>query len=1193
MRLKKLEIYGFKSFADRVTMTFADGITGVVGPNGSGKSNIGDAVRWVLGEQSAKTLRGGKMEDVIFGGSEKRRPQGYCEVSLTFDNTDGTLPIDYSEVMITRRVYRSGESEYFINKTGCRLRDIVDLMRDTGIGREGYSLVGQGRIDEILSVKSEERRSVFEEAAGISKFKARKTEAERRLDNTTQNMERVEDILTEVGAKLPSLEKQAGNAREYMKLTGELRGLEISSFCVNFDRLTQQQENAEAQMRQLLSQEEKNLAQREAITSESREKEEGILLSDGKIAALHEKILEKTREAEVLEGDLNLHKERISTAKKEIARLREENRAATLSGAELQEKISENRNKQADLLHKIGNLSKENAAMEEKANVAAQEVARKEEALERGKEAMIRSLNALSDVRSAAARMTATKEAIEKQIAGVTPALQQAGEALRKAESEEVLAAEALKAEQETLSKVKERRAQAAARFSALQAENQQLTGTLQRALGAQREAQSRLKMLEQMQRDYEGYGGAVKEVLRRFSGNAGLHGVVADIISVPKEYEKAVEMALGGAMQDIVCSREEDAKAMIDYLRQNRYGRATFLPMTSVRGRVLGAFERQVLSMDGCLGLASELVSFDPKYKEIVENLLGRTVIAHDLNAGIAIMRAGKHAFRLVTLEGDVMHSGGSMTGGSTAARTTSILSRTREIEEHRAAVKTLNDKVSEIQARFESIKKDIADAQRNVDAAGNEVHQQDIAVLREQEKLGRAREKVSEAKENQDYLTSQKEQMETSIAQIEEELAAMSEKTGAAETTSATSQEDIAKGAQEVALLRRDLEDLREKLSAGRADEGVKQAELEALLREEKRLNESGQEAQNAIAIRKRAEESLTQRLSEDENAVPELEARIAQSRESVSQENLTLQKENDERERLRTRISKLSEELEELQETMTAAAEDRHRLEMLQNRTANELKTLLDRIWERYELTPETARPFALPDYQESVSRSRIDQLNRAIRALGPVNVAALDEYEEQKTRYDEMSRQRDDLNKAKVDLEKIISDLEKNMEVRFSEEFQKINEHFQRTFNRMFGGGTAKLQLQDEKDVLNCGIDIIAQPPGKKLQLLSLLSGGERALTAIAILFAMLEIRPSPFCILDEIEAALDESNVVNFAEYLKEYSEKTQFIVISHRKGTMERCDSLYGVAMEEKGVSRMVSVALSELDKHLEENRNE
>ncbi len=1193
MRLKKLEIYGFKSFADRVTMTFSDGITGVVGPNGSGKSNIGDAVRWVLGEQSAKTLRGGKMEDVIFGGSEKRKPQGYCEVSLTFDNTDGTLPIDYSEVMITRRVYRSGESEYSINKTNCRLKDIVDLMRDTGIGREGYSLVGQGRIDEILSVKSEERRSVFEEAAGISKFKARKTEAERRLDNTTQNMERVEDILTEVGAKLPSLEKQAGNAREYMKLTGELRGLEISSFCVNFDRLSAQQENAEQQMAILNVQEEKNQARKEALSAESREKEEAIIASDSRISALHERILEKTREAEVLEGDLNLHKERISTAKKEIARLQEENRQATLSDAEMQKKIAENQEKQAALQKSIAKLNEENEALEAQTERAAQEVADKEAALETGKEAMIRSLNALSDVRSATARITATKEAIEKQMEKVAPAMEQAKDALDKAQEEAKQAENALMQEQAELGKVKELRTQAAAKFAALQAENQQLNGTMQRALGAQREAASRLKMLEQMQRDYEGYGGAVKEVLRHFSGNSGLHGVVADILSVPKDFEKAVEMALGGAMQNIVCSREEDAKEMIDYLRQNRYGRATFLPMTSVRGRVLNSFERQVLSMDGCMGLASELVSFDPKYKEIVENLLGRTVIAKDLNAGIAIMRAGKHAFRLVTLEGDVMHSGGSMTGGSTAARTTSILSRTREIEEHKAAVKTLTEKVSQIEKRFESIKIDLANAQKNVDAAGNEVHQQDIAVLREQEKLTRAREKVQEAIDNQEYLSAQKEQMETGIAQITEELAVMSEKTGAAEQYSTTSQEDITKGAQEIALLRRDLDELREKLAASRADEGVKQTELEALIREEKRLNETGEEAQNAIAIRKRAEESLSLRLAEDEGSIGGLQSRITESRENVRQENQTLQQENEQRESLRSRISKLSEELENVQEAMTAAAEDKHRLEMLQNKTANELKTLLDRIWERYELTPETARPFVLPDYQESVSRSRIDQLNRAVRALGPVNVAALDEYEETKTRFDEMSKQRDDLNKAKVDLEKIISDLQKNMEVRFAEEFYKINEHFQRTFNRMFGGGTAKLQLQDEKDVLNCGIDIIAQPPGKKLQLLSLLSGGERALTAIAILFAMLEIRPSPFCILDEIEAALDESNVVNFAEYLREYSEKTQFIVVSHRKGTIERCDSLYGVAMEEKGVSRMVSVLLSELDKHLEENANE
>ncbi len=1189
MRLKKLEIYGFKSFADRVEMIFPDGVTGVVGPNGSGKSNIGDAVRWVLGEQSAKTLRGAKMEDVIFGGTEKRKAQAYCEVSLTFDNADGKLPVDFTEVMITRRVYRNGDSEYFLNKAACRLRDIVDMMRDTGIGKEGYSLIGQGRIDEILSVRSEDRRNVFEEAAGITKFKARKAEAERRMENTNQNLERVEDILTEIGGKLPTLEKQAEDARKYMKLTDELRRLEISSFAHNHKRLEDSLEQTAAQLTALEQQSAEVLAKETELQDSVREQESLVIDSDGRIAELHEVILEKTRNAEILEGDGKLLQERIDSADKDVLRLLNENAQAAQQGDLLEKQRADAQEQQRRATGELNALRETVAQLERDVEAAAQDVQQREESIERGKEEMIRSFNRLSNVKSVQARLTATKEAMSNRLTALCAGDEERSDALRRAKQAEEDASLALRLAQEELQELAQQRALAMEKQAALQVENQQLGSNIQRAMGAQREAQSRLKMLEQMARDYEGYQNSVREVLKKFRGMEGLYGVVANVLRVPKEIERAVEMALGGAMQNVVCAREEDAKVMIDYLRNGRMGRATFLPLTSVRGRVLNDYERRVLTMDGCLGLASELVGFDERFRPIVENLLGRTVIARDLDAGIAIMRAGKHAFRLVTLEGDVMHSGGSMTGGSVNARSTSILSRRREIEEHRNAVNTLNARVEQLNARVGTIKADLDAAQAAQLEAGERVHQQDIAVTREQERLSRAKDAVNDAMERIGQTDLEREQLNESIAEIDEELQEIERQTGAAEAGSATSQEDIARLSAELTEQREALEAMREQLASCREQAAAKLAEVEMAQRDESRFTGTQAELEAAAAIRVRSAEALKARAEQDRQKLMQTQQTLAGLREELERSNAELSAENELREHVRLRIAEQTAQLEEVRKRNQQALEDIHRLQMLQSRWTTELKQLQDRIWERYELTYENAKPFVDPAYEESTSRSRIDSLRGQVRALGAVNVGALQEYEETRTRFDELDAQRGDLRKAQKDLENIIEELQKKMEVQFVEQFRLLNEHFARTFTQLFGGGTAKLKLQDEKDVLNCGIDIIAQPPGKKLQLLSLLSGGERALTAIAILFAMLEIRPSPFCILDEIEAALDEANVANFADYLKQYAQDTQFIVVTHRKGTMERCDALYGVAMEEKGVSRMVSVQLSDLQKQLEE----
>ena len=785
-------------------------------------------------------------------------------------------------------------------------------------------------------------------------------------------------------------------------------------------------------------------------------------------------------------------------------------------------------------------------------------------------------------MRSAQARLSATRDALRSRLDALSGGDEERGHAVGRAQQAVDAAQQALDDAKQELETLAAQRAQAMDRQAALQVENQQLGANIQRAMGAQREAQSRLKMLEQMRRDYEGYQNSVREVLRHFRGMEGLYGVVADVIRVPKEIERAVEMALGGAMQNVVCRREEDAKVMIDYLRQGRMGRATFLPLSSVRGRVLNQYERQVLSMDGCIGLASELVQYDEQFRPIVENLLGRTVVARDLDAGIAIMRAGRHAFRLVTLEGDVMHSGGSMTGGSVAARSTSILSRQREIDEHRNAVATLTQRVEALNNRVTTIKDDLARAEAEQQAAGERVHQQDIAVTREQERLSHAREALETAGQAQQRAGLEREQLLDSIGQIDGELAAIEAQTGKAEEASATTQEDIARLTAELAEARVALETLRTRLSEAKQTAAARQAELDAAERDAARFAGTQQEMQAAAAIRERSRQALSERRAGDEQKLLLQQQALSAVRAELTGLEGELDSENRLREEVRSRMAQEAEQLAQSRRRGDETQEALHRLQMAQSRWQTELRQLQDRIWERYELTLENARPLADPEYDDSAAKGRIDQLRAQVRALGAVNVGALQEYEETRTRYEEMDRQRGDLRKAQRDLEQIIGDLQRKMETQFVEQFKLLNEHFGRTFTALFGGGTAKLQLQDEKDVLNCGIDIVAQPPGKKLQLLSLLSGGERALTAIAILFAMLEIRPSPFCILDEIEAALDEANVANFADYLKQYSSNTQFIVVTHRKGTMERCDALYGVTMQEKGVSRTVSVKLNE-----------
>lgn len=1182
MRLKKLYIHGFKSFADRVEMTFEHGVTGVVGPNGCGKSNISDAVRWVLGEQSAKQLRGSKMEDVIFNGTEKRRRMAFCEVTLTFENEDHSLPVDYTEVAVTRRVFRTGESEYLLNGAACRLKDIVDLFRDTGIGREGYSLIGQGRVDEILSQKTEERRAIFEEAAGIVKYKTRKIEAERRLENTRLNLSRVTDILSELESRLEPLRRQSEDARKYLALRDEQKGLDLNVFLVRTERYRERIEELKKSVDELRETLSENEREQTELTQKREDRQLLLNRFEEEAARLREELQAFIQEVEAQDGAVSVRKERILATARERERVEAELTAAREGRSGVERRIRTLEDEIANESALLSERGESLSALETELSNKEDETTRCEEESEDAKERVIRYMNEMGDVRTEQARLTALGEAIDRQLQSLSEGSEEDEKdacdkerALRDAEDVKKTETERFHALENALRDVSDRTRASGEAYEKLSADAQNL-------LSQRQELGSRLKLLSEMQRDYEGYNLSVKQVLMEAErrGGAGVHGVVASILHAPQKIEKALDMVLGAALQNVVVDRDEDAQAMIEYLKRNRYGRATFLPISSIRGRTLDAGERRVLSMPGCVGLASEMVEFDREYQGIVNSLLGRTVIAEDLTAGIAIQRAGRYQFRLVTLDGDVMHSGGSMTGGSAQSRMTSLLSREREIKESTEAMRALTEKYQLAQQKMRAGEEARAALKKERAQLYDELHQQEIAVTRAEDHLTRAAEDMRLHRERSQRVIDAKAQLSEQKSEIEKSLSDLTLRKQDGEGAG----DELRKTAHELqtrlSALRVELSALRERASDERVKLATAKRGFEAMQQDLARLN--AQKGDSARILREAGEAltALDERLRADGEALKAEETALAVKKESLSVSREKFQKADASRLGAQGELKEISEKSESLRVMTEEISERNHRAEMMLARVENDLEQMTSRIWEDYQVTYEGAEAFRNPDFKLSESEKRLNVLRAEIRAMGSVNLSAIDEYRETGQRYEELGAQRDDLLKAQDDLTGIIDELSGKMEKQFKAQFEQLDVYFRQTFTELFGGGRAELRLEDPANSLTSGIDIVAQPPGKKLQMLSLLSGGERALTAIAILFAMLKLKPTPFCILDEIEAALDDANIDNFADYLKTYSSKTQFVVVTHRKGTMSRCDALYGVAMEEKGVSKMVSVKL-------------
>lgn len=1184
MKLKKLELYGFKSFAQRTEIVFDEGITGIVGPNGSGKSNIGDAVRWVLGEQSAKTLRGASMSDVIFNGTQKRKPLSYCEVSLVFDNDDHALAMEAAEVMVTRRVYRNGESEYYLNRTACRLKDVVDLFRDTGIGKEGYSIIGQGRIDEILSRKSEDRRQVFEEAAGIVKFKARKEEADKKLQRTLENLERVDDILDELTKRLKPLEEQSRNARVYLELSTELKDLDLNLFLIRSDRARARLSELESELltvQTILADTESNLTDKTTRRDETQNRidqlEEAITKARTELMECAEHVHESQKKLSALQS----RRETRSENRQRIVREQEEAQERLAEIEKDHVRIQADVEKQHSLIADAEQILRATQEAAEKAQAKEKEA---DAALEAQKAAVIDQMNRLSDVRNDKTRLNTMQGQMETRLTEIeesSGALQEQEAALREA----LTAVEKqLETENQHQQQCQEKLAQARQASDEADAAYANLRADVEKQSADMQAAASRHNVLTEMTRDMEGYNMAVRRAMTyaKQRGLTGVKGVLAQLMTVPQAYETAIDMALGAAQQNIVTDTEETAKELINYLRQNRLGRATFLPMSAIRGKTLYGNERNALKLPGCLGVASELVQCAPEYRGIVENLLGRTVIADNLDHGIPIMRAGNHAFRLVTLEGDVMHSGGSMTGGSAQSKVSNLLSRERELKELTAKLQTGRAELDKCRQELTQRQQTAQEKRQKVSDAVNALHQQEIAVAREQARRESVSADLNTHLQRMQETEQARVQLHQSLEDIRQQLETIEhQRTGAQGDQSAMEQKTIEMqnalvkaraeaSAENDRLMVRTLQlsDLRHGLSDLERDEAHAQQDQAQILREQARREQLLHEMDELDAI--------------DENDMKREEAESARRQKEQLRQESAAQAIEQRRSQAQSDLRDILSDMENLHEAYNRDSEKLHKTELAKARIEGDQKNLQNRIWDTYKLTYAGAEEFRRTPFDEKESDCRAAELQGQIRALGTVNVGAVEEYAETKARVDDLTAQQQDLKRAEMDLRELIERLLIQMRSTFVENFSKMQGYFAETFTRLFGGGHAELKLMDPDDPLNCGIEVNAQPPGKKLQLLSLLSGGERALTAIAILFAMLKLKPTPFCILDEIEAALDDANIGYYADYLKEYSKGTQFIVVTHRKGTMERCNSLFGVAMEEQGVSRMVSVSLQD-----------
>lgn len=1182
MYLKSIEVHGFKSFANKLIFEFHNGITGIVGPNGSGKSNVADAVRWVLGEQSAKQLRGTNMQDIIFSGTETRKPQSYAYVALTISNEDHKLSLPYEEIQVARRVYRSGESEYLLNGASCRLKDVQELFFDTGIGKEGYSIIGQGQIDKILSGKPEERRELFDEAAGIVKFKKRKAAAEKSLAVESQNLLRIQDIMSELEKQVEPLAEQSGKAKEYLNLKEELKRFEIGLFCMDYESLKNEMEEIEKNAENTKKELEEAKREKEETRSQYDAAEEEISGFDRSIERKKEKVNKDKLLMTNFESEVRITKEKITSATEGKEYYKERMDVLLSSQKEMEAELSGYKESQKQALSKL-------AALQEKENQAKNSLAELEHVIEQKEEQLNIENEAILEAMNRSAGITVERQKAKSMMEQNSIRRAELNQKILTNKSQLAEAVEAMEREKDASAKAKkeldEEYVARKAMLSEADAAAQQIKEQQREQQEIQKKCQmeeSRLAALQNIAERYEGYGHSVRRIMEQKDKNPGLLGVVADIIQVEHKYETAVETALGGNIQNIVTEDESVAKEMIAFLKKIRGGRATFLPLTALTPKKDKPFTKELLAGQGVLGNMADFVKREKKYDKVVEYLLGRYLLVDTIDNALALSRANNYSIRIVTLEGELINPGGSLSGGA-FKNNSNLLGRRREMDKLRESIagrqKELEEKkkeIAEIQKRADELLKKAAEKNetlKKLEIAKNTAkikYEQAVSLKEQKEKeylaiagdgkeidnektaladsLERIEGDLKESREREEYAKEMVQQLTKELAAGHEEQIAK--------------QENINQAALDIASFRQENSYIDENIS--RIEAGLKE-----VLEEYQHLSQEQEHSNDTV---KKMEEEISG-----------FEEKYRQLGEEIERLLSEIEDETKKREEIMDSRKDFFEKRDALMEHINELNKEGFRLDSRKNNLEEKLENKVDYMWNEYELTYHNAREYEVDD---SISytrmKSSVGDTKAKIKELGDVNVNAIEEYKTVSERYTLLKTQHDDLIESEEALNKIIAELDGEMRKQFSEKFAEIQVQFNRVFRELFGGGKGTLMMVEEEDILEAGIIINAQPPGKKLGNMMQLSGGEKALTAIALLFAIQNLKPSPFCLLDEIEAALDDSNVKRYAKYLHKLTKNTQFIVITHRKGTMEAADVLYGITMQEKGVSTLVSVKLIE-----------
>ena len=1150
------------------------------GPNGSGKSNIADAIRWILGEQSMKELRGGKSSDIIFAGTQNRKSLGFAEASLIFDNSDGKLPIEYQEVTVTRRLYRSGEAGYFINKVPCRLKDIVELVMDTGIGRDGYSIIGQGKIDEILSNKSEDRRNVFEEAAGIVKYRTRKEEAEKKLEHTKLNVLRINDILNEIEANLEPLKSQSEKARKYVDLKAELKNIEVGLFLYNIEKYKQDLEKTKQDteiMGNTHKIEEEKLEKIKALKEELKQKIDELTLNIENTQNLG--FTSKT-EIETLTSEINVLKSKIQNNEENKTRFNEEIEEIKTKIQKTEEDMASKTSKKDSLKQNKEKYEKELAEKQEKLDEISKTLSEKELEIEEDKKLFDKNIDELYEIDSNTNEQNVNITNLDKRKAQIQNEIQNNISELDNTRFSKEEIEKGFNDVQTSKNKIEKELESINSKKKQIEEQVKDIDIKINNNLRELNFKESKHKFLIETEKEKDGYQRSVKSILQECEKvkelGKGVKGALAELLDVPENLETAIEMALGLSLQNIVTESEQDAKRLIEHLRKNNLGRASFLPIATIKGKKLDKIKG---NKQGVLGIASDLIKFDKKYEQIILNLLGRTVITDNMETAIKLAKENGYTFRIVTLEGDIISTTGSMSGGSVSKKTVKILGRSKEIEDLAKQIQKLKKEGEELKQKKEDILKSSGDIYNNVQELENSKQTIEIKYNVEKQRIEAINENIEKLKKRLEKQKQEKEEVEKQKQECLKIIENNNTKKQGIEDANNTLKakidefKDSNKDTQKIVDdLNFDITNLKISVSSFNESE-LSIDEITAMLQEEiENQNKNILNKQNAIQKMEDEKIEFEKQIENNTKKIEKIKTKVSQSSEDTV-------KMKEERTKANEKLSEQEKEEVEQFKIIEDLKSQIVKLDVKNTKLDDDLNSVITSLWDEYELTPNACEGFEKPT-NVSQTTKKVNNLRQDINNLGSVNVDSIEEYKNLKQRYDFMCEQRLDLESTMAKLRDMISSITENMKTQFKEKMDIINQNFKETFKDLFGGGEAQITIQDEKDILNCEIAITVQPPGKKLQSMGLLSGGERAFTAIALLFAILKMNPAPFCVLDEIEAALDDVNVNRYAEFLKRFAKGTQFLVITHRKGTMEAADTVYGITMEEKGISKLLSMDL-------------